>query len=116
MSYEERIQQLKDEFSKNSHKLLVADSEGCIMVRTNLYAYGDVLFKDIRGDDEPDYIYANPSIYVINKNYSVVVNEEGSQLELIDSSSGLLKSIHISHDMELIRHIENILEFYVKNK
>ena len=43
-------------------------------------------------------------------NYMVVVNEEGSQLELIDNSSGLMKSIHVSHDMELIRHIENILE------
>lgn len=114
MNIEERIQQSKDEFSKNAHKLLVADSKGCVMVRNNLYVYGDVLFKDVQGGDEPDYIYANPSIYIINKNYSVVVNEEGSQLELIDSSSGLLKSIHISHDMELIRHIENILEFYVK--
>ena len=28
MSYEERINQLKDEFSKNSHKLRMADVEG----------------------------------------------------------------------------------------
>ena len=82
----------------------------------NLYAYGDVLFEDTHNDSEPDYVYANPSIYDIKNNYIVVVNEEGSQLELIDSSSGLLKSIHISHDMELIRHIENILENCIKNK
>lgn len=81
----------------------------------NLYAYGDVLFKDIHANNEPDYIYVNPSIYDIGNNYMVVVNEDGSQLELIDSSSGLLKSIHVSNDTELIRHIENILEFYIKN-
>ena len=46
----------------------------------------------------------------------VVVNEEGSQLELIDNSSGLLKSIHVTTDMELIRHIENILENFINNK
>ena len=80
----------------------------------NLYAYGDVLFEDIRGNNEPDYIYANPSIYDIGNNYKVVVNEEGSQLELLDSSSGLFHSIHVSNDTELIRHIENILENCIK--
>ena len=82
----------------------------------NLYAYGDVLFEDIHNDSEPDYVYANPSIYDIGNNYKVAVNEEGSQLELIDSSSGLMKSIHVSNDMELIRHIENIIENCIKNK
>ena len=80
----------------------------------NLYAYGDVLFEDTHNDSEPDYVYANPSIYDIESNYKVIVNEEGSQLELIDSSSGLLKSIHVSNDTELIRHIENILENCIK--
>ena len=82
----------------------------------NLYAYGDVLFERIFNNNEPDYIYANPSIYDIGNNYVVVVNEEGSQLELIDSSSGLMKSIHMSNDMELIRHIENIIENCIKNE
>ena len=86
------------------------------MKKTNLYAYDDILFTDIHGDKDPDYIYANPTIYDIESNYKVVVNEEGSQLELIDSSNGLLKSIYVSTDMELIRHIENILEIYIKNK
>ena|SRR5699024_9248257 len=86
------------------------------MEKTNLYAYDDILFTDIHGDKDPDYIYANPTIYDIESNYKVVVNEEGSQLELIDSSNGLLKSIYVSTDMELIRHIENILEIYIKNK
>lgn len=82
----------------------------------NLYAYGDVLFEDIYNNSEPDYVYANPSIYDIENNYKVIVNEEGSQLELIDSSSGLLKSIHVTTDMELIRHLENIIENCIKNK
>lgn len=76
----------------------------------NLYAYGDVLFEDIHNNSDPDYVYANPSIYDIESNYKVIVNEEGSQLELIDSSSGLMRSIRVTTDMELIRHIENILE------
>ena len=80
----------------------------------NLYAYGDVLFEDMHGNNEPDYIYANPSIYDIGNNYMVVVNEEGSQMELLDSSSGLFQSIHVSTDTELIRHIENILENCIK--
>ena len=80
----------------------------------NLYAYGDVLFEDMHGNNEPDYIYANPSIYDIGNNYMVVVNEEGSQMELLDSSSGLFQSIHVSTDTELIRHIENILENFIK--
>ena len=80
----------------------------------NLYAYGDVLFEDMHGNNEPDYIYANPSIYDIGNNYMVVVNEEGSQMELLDSSSGLFQSIHVSTDAELIRHIENILENCIK--
>ena len=82
----------------------------------NLYAYGDVLFEDTYNNSDPDYVYANPSIYDIESNYKVIVNEEGSQLELIDSSSGLLKSIHVTTDMELIRHLENILENCIKNK
>lgn len=82
----------------------------------NLYAYGDVLFEDTHNDSEPDYVYANPSIYDIESNYKVIVNEEGSQLELIDNSSGLMRSIHVTTDMELIRHIENILENCIKNK
>lgn len=86
------------------------------MMKTNLYAYDDILFKDIHNGKDPDYIYANPTIYDIENNYMVVINEENSQLELIDSSSGLLKSIHVCNDMELISHIENILEFYIKNK
>ena len=80
----------------------------------NLYAYGDVLFEDMHGNNEPDYIYSNPSIYDIGNNYMVVVNEEGSQMELLDSSSGLFQSIHVSTDTELIRHIENILENCIK--
>ena len=76
----------------------------------NLYAYGDVLFEDIHSDSDPDYVYVNPSIYDIESNYKVIVNEEGSQLELIDNSSGLMISIRVTTDMELIRHIENILE------
>lgn len=80
----------------------------------NLYAYGDVLFEDSYNNSEPDYIYANPSIYNIESNYKVIVNEEGSQLELIDNSSGLMRSIHVTTDMELIRHIENILENCIK--
>lgn len=80
----------------------------------NLYVYDNVLFKDIHSNNDPDYTYVNPSIYDIGKNYIVVVNEEGSQLELIDISSGLMKSIHVSNDMELIRHIENILENFIK--
>lgn len=83
---------------------------------TNLYAYDDILLQDIHNDREPDYIYANPSIYDIESNYKVVVNEEGSQLELLDNSNGYLRSIYVSTDMELIRHIENILEFHIKNK
>lgn len=86
------------------------------MMKTNLYAYDDILFKDIHNGKDPDYIYANPTIYDIENNYMVVINEENSQLELIDSSSGLLKSIYVCNDMELISHIENILEFYIKNK
>ena len=82
----------------------------------NLYAYGDVLFEDAHNNSDPDYVYANPSIYDVGNNYKVAVNEEGSQLELIDSSSGLMKSIHVTNDMELIRHIENILENCIKNK
>lgn len=84
------------------------------MIYLNLYVYDNVLFEDIHGNNDPDYIYSNPSIYEIESNYIVVVNEEGSQLELIDISSGLMKSIHVSHDMELIRHIENILENFIK--
>lgn len=86
------------------------------MAITNLYAYDDILLKDINGDKEPDYIYANPTIYDMENNYMVVINEENSQLELIDKSSGLFKSIYVCNDMELISHIENILEFYIKNK
>ena len=82
------------------------------MIVLNLYVYENVLFEHIHGNNDPDYIYVNPSIYDIGNNYIVVVNEEGSQLELIDRSSSLMKSIHVSHDMELIRHIENILEVY----
>ena len=84
------------------------------MSENNLYVYGDVLFKHMFKNNEPDYVYVNPSIYDIGNNYIVVVNEEGSQLELIDRSSSLMKSIHLSHDMELIRHIENILENCIK--
>ena len=86
------------------------------MQQTNLYAYDDILLQDIHNNREPDYIYANPSIYDIESNYKVVVNEEESQLELIDSSNELWKSIYVSTDMELIRHIGNILEIYIKNK
>ena len=86
------------------------------MSENNLYVYGDVLFKHMFKNNEPDYIYLNPSIYDIENNYMVVVNEDGSQLELIDNSSGLLKSIHVTTDMELIRHIENILENFINNK
>ena len=84
------------------------------MIYLNLYVYDNVLFKDIHTNNDPDYVYVNPSIYDIGNNYIVVVNEEGSQLELIDRSSSLMKSIHLSHDMELIRHIENILENCIK--
>ena len=80
----------------------------------NLYAYGDVLFEDIHNDSEPDYVYANPSIYDIESNYKVIVNEEGSQLELIDNSNGLMSSIHVTTNMELIRHIENIIENFIE--
>lgn len=86
------------------------------MQQTNLYAYDDILFTDINGGKDPDYIYANPTIYDMENNYMVVINEENSQLELIDKSSGLLKSIYVCNDTELISHIENILEFYIKNK
>ena len=72
--------------------------------------YDNFLFEDIHGNNDPDYIYLNPSIYELENNYMVVVNEEGSQLELIDRSSSLMKSIHVFNDMELIRHFENILE------
>ena len=85
------------------------------MIILNLYVYDNVLFKDINSNNDPDYIYVNPSIYEIENNYMVIVNEEGSQLELIDRSSSLMKSIYITHDMELIRHIENILEVYNGN-
>ena len=81
----------------------------------NLYVYGDVLFKKSHNTNH-DYVYVNPSVYDIENNYMVVVNEEGSQLELIDNSSGLLKSIHVTTDMELIRHIEKILENFINNK
>ena len=87
-----------------------------IMTNTNLYAYDDILFTDIKGGNEPHYIYANPTIYDMGNNYMVVINEENSQLELIDKSSGLFKSIYVCNDTELISHIENILEFYIKNK
>ena len=46
----------------------------------NLYVYDNVLFEDIHTNNDPDYIYVNPSIYDIENNYMVVINEEGSQL------------------------------------
>lgn len=76
----------------------------------NLYVYGDILFKTEINDAEPDYVYINPTVYELKNDYIVVVNEDGSQLELLDKSTGLLVSKGITHDTELISHIENILE------
>ena len=70
----------------------------------NLYVYGDVLFKAEINNTEPDYVYVNPMVYELKSDYLVVVNEEGSQLELLDKSSGLWVSKGITHDMELIPH------------
>ena len=80
------------------------------MSDNNLYVYGDVLLKEERNNTKPDYVYVNPMVYELKSDYLVVVNEEGSQLELLDKSSGLWVSKGITHDMELIVHIENILE------
>ena len=76
----------------------------------NLYVYGDVLCKAEINNTEPDYVYVNPIIYELKSNYLVIINEDGSQLELIDISSGQWVSKGITHDMDLIPHIENILE------
>ena len=83
---------------------------GIGMSDNNLYVYGDVLLRAERNNTEPDYVYINPVIYELKSDYSVVINEDGSQLELIDKSSGLWVSKGITHSMELIHHIENILE------
>lgn len=80
------------------------------MLNNNLYVYEDVLFKTQFNNIEPDYVYVNPTIYELKSDYLVVINEDGSQLEIIDKSSGLWVSKGIAHDTELIRHIENILE------
>ena len=79
----------------------------------NLYAYGDVFLKEASNDIEPDYVYINPTVYELKNDYLVVVNEDGSQLELLDTSSGIWLSKGITHDTELIRHIENILEVMI---
>ena len=88
----------------------IIGGSGIINMDNNLYVYGDVLFTSEFDIIEPEYVYINPTVYELKSDYLVVVNEDGSQLELIDKSSGLWVSKGITHDMELIPHIENILE------
>lgn len=80
----------------------------------NLYVYEDELFTTYtpfkKLNVEPEYTYINPDVYELGASYYIVISEDLSQMELIDSSSSLFKSINVCTDYNTIRAVSNILE------
>lgn len=81
---------------------------------TNIYAYEDELFTTKepfeRLNIEPEYTYINPAFYELGNYYYIIISEDLSQMELIDASSSLLKSINVCTDQKTIEAVFNILE------
>lgn len=83
---------------------------------TDLYVYENTIFNSSRyfsaSEVEPDYVYHDPEVINVGNDYKVIINNDETQIELVDSSSGLWQSVGIVNDSEIIRHLINILDFH----
>ena len=79
----------------------------------NLYVFEDTIFNSQQVvrmglDVEWSYVYVEPDIYPLGRNRQLIVNQEENQAEIAENTNGLLVSVGVTVEENMIKALVDI--------
>ena len=81
--------------------------------QNNLYVFEDTIFNSQQVvrmglDVEWSYVYVEPDIYPLGRNRQLIVNQEENQAEIAENTNGLLVSVGVTVEENMIKALVDI--------